>query len=697
MGTLFKVILAIIAFFVAAAAAILLAFYYSPGLQKKVALGVLQSGFGEESRLDHVSFRLGSLQLRGLHISSGEESLDLEELDARFDFWSLNDEVPEIEAVVIRGLDLDIAAQGGASLAKKFESAEGREVSKPAAAETSAEFPGVPVRIGTIDLDGRVKLPGEREIKAAFQLRDLAPGATAPVEARIFIAAHAPGGPYQDAELILKGSLRQSPTGSLDRSEGEFIVRLRDAPEADWVETRTRTLFEGDPQSFSLSIEGVDLAALSRLSIFNLSRPMASGNLDFQLQGRTGEPTVVEGNLSVTDLRPEGYPDARYTVVIEPEIESRDSSKRIKVSAPIRLSGPTTVTNATLAADLDASDEEMLRFDATVQADVFNADDWQPLLSILPREEGPDPAQERDPAPDPRPAWAGLDGNLLVELGRLVAAGNVLTDLSLNAVVENGERITLQTAAKSNRTPITASGSLAFLPDRPDTPYRLDGGFRVESLDVTPFLKPPQSGQPAMLEGIFDVAGDFQSTAPNPAFIPDFLTGSLQLNSAGAGIFRPLGENTSMAQGVSGLLGAFTGSVKELGWVQMVVDQLEEIPYRQMTFKLSRDENLDLVLKDLDLVSRETRIRGGGTIRYQEGVDLLSLPMDLQFQLFAKGRLAEALRTGGQLRSSQPDDLGFLPGPPLPVRGSLAQPESMLMNLLMEGGSQLLPGLLRGK
>ena len=694
MGLLIKVFLAFIGLMVAAAMAVALVFYFSPDLQRKLVLKGLQEGYGEEARLDYLRVSLDSFELRGLHISSEDESLDLEKVEARFDFWNLTGDVPEIETIVVTGFDLDIAAHGGTSLGAKYSTSKDANVGVDTPSHQQPGVEGVPIRIGRVAIDGRVKLPQEREVRLNFLLQDLAPDATASLDAQLFLANHDPGQAYQDADLRYVGSLHQTVAGMPDHGEGELIVRLRESPDGDWMETRAKTRFEGNTEQFSAAVTDLDLATLSRLSFCNLSRPLASGKLDLNLQGRTGSPNVVEGSLSITEIRPEGYAGDPWAVRIAPVARFNDADKTTQLDATITLTAPATETLATISANVDATDDDLLRFDATAQADVLDTDDWQPLLVLLPESEGPAP--ERDPSPDKEAPWSGLEGTVLVELQRLVTAGHVLTGLSVEATVENGESVSTTVRLQSNGTPITASGDIRFLADSPDVPYALRGGVQVKTLNVTPFLKPTDPRHPAMLEGVFNVDGEIASSAPNLSFLADNLTGKLDLTSAGAGIFRPLGENTSVAQGVSGLLGALTGSVRELNWIQMVVDQLEEIPYRQMTFKLSRDENLNFVLNEMDLVSRETRIRGNGIIRFQEDVDLLSLPMDLQFQIFAKGKLAEALASGKQLRSTQPDELGFLPGPPLPIRGSLGDPESLLVNLLMDSGAQLLPSLLKG-
>ncbi len=377
---------------------------------------------------------------------------------------------------------------------------------------------------------------------------------------------------------------------------------------------------------------------------------------------------------------------------LSPEIRLDRSGEEVSLAGPVRLSGPESETNGTISAKFKFGGEAPHAFALELELDRLVADEWQVLLGALSEEEAP---AERDPSPDKTPPWSMLDGKATVRLGELSVGPNTFTDLTLVAEVVQGRRLNVQTGGKSGSAPLQLQAALDFQAERPERPYVLSGTVDVQGLDVAPLLKNSQSRQPPILEGVFNLTGSFQSTAPNPSFLADRMIGSATLQSAGQGRFRPLGEKTSLAGGVSGLLGSLTGSVRELAWVQLVIDQLKEIPYSQMQFEVAREPDLDFVLRNLDLVSRETRIQGQGTIGYSDGVPLLQLPIDMRFQLSAKGRLAEALRTGKQLRSEQPDALGFLQGPPLPLKGTLGEPESLLMNILMESGSQLLPGLFR--
>jgi hypothetical protein len=438
-----------------------------------------------------------------------------------------------------------------------------------------------------------------------------------------------------------------------------------------------------------------DLARVSGLSIVPIKDPLKSGQLELRLAGQfhEGNQMTAKGVVEVRDLRPAGYTGRPLALKLEPEIEGQAGTEKLVISTPVRLVGPTTTTSGTLATTLEPGGEERQRLDAQLVLDEFSIDEWQPIMDAFAGEEPAAPAQ-RDAAPDVKSPWSGFEGQLLARINRLQAAGNFLTNVSARIRVEEGKTVQAELAATSGQSPLKAVGTLGFQPDRPAQPYALTGMLDVQRLDVAPFLKVPGSNKPVLLEGVFNASGTFQSNAPNLAFLADKATGEFVLQSVTNGVFRPLGEKTSLATGVSGILGALAGNRKEVGWVQQVIDQLKEIPFTQMTFRVGREKNLDLFLRDLDLISRETRIKGSGVIQYKENAPLIQFPMDMRFELFAKGRLAEALRAGNQLRSEQPDPMGFYPGPPLPLRGSLAQPESLLINLLMGSGAQLLPGLL---
>lgn len=706
---------------------------FSPGLQRGLVLKGLESRAGVIAELEHLRFGWNKAEIRGLQVSVGEERLSLASLEARYSLWDLIKSRARIDQLIVEGLHLDVSASGGAQLAEAFSGTDHQDPPdissngpEPAPRTNFSEIPGVPITIGQIRIEGTARIPGDLKTVFAFRLDGLKPGQTGDLSLTALVEASGDAPLFQRAEGEVTGRIKQTTSGSFDHLEAKTFFRFIESDVAQPIEIRTQAIVQITPSDLSAILEEVvlfqgsnrllqgglqatgkrvddqswlldysaritaDLATLSRLEMLDLDSPLSGGSLQAEASGEIGERITLKGRLEVLEIRPPDQSGEPYSLEFRPEADYERHSGKLALTAPFRLGSPGSVTNGSLSARLDADASGSMEFDVDLTADSLILDEWLPLLSILP-EQGPE--VERDPQPDSQPPWARLSGEIRTRLGLLKINDQSLTHLAATVRIENGERVATDITAQSGDSPFNANALLVFSPEDPINPYRLTGRLEAQRFEVTPILKATPASQP-ILEGSFNMVGSFQSMAPNLAFLGDLLTGEFVLTSAGSGVFRPLGDRTHMAQGVSGLLGILSGSVKELGWTQMVIDQLKEIPYTQMTFNIERDQNLDWVLRNLDLISRETRIRGQGTIQHQDNQDFLRLPINMRFDLFAKGKLAEALRTGNQLRSNEPDSLGYFQGPPLPLRGSLGSPESLIINLLMESGQQLLPGLL---
>lgn len=451
----------------------------------------------------------------------------------------------------------------------------------------------------------------------------------------------------------------------------------------------------GDPRraaggDFVLTGES-DLAHLSGIPALGLRGGVRSGLGRVEARGSFGDALEATGLLYIRELLPAEYSGRPYGMRLEPEIFLSD--ERVRVVSPVLLSGPSADSEGTLRFEgTPPVDGAPFRFDAALDVDTVVLDDWEPVIALLPERLEPPPVTDE---PDTEPFFDGLDGIAVANVGRLRAGGTDFLDLRAEIRVEDGRGVAVRAVGTSGGSPLALNSELRFNADQPSEPYDLVGGINVKGFDVTPFLRPADPRRPPMLEGAFDVTGEFRSRGPNLDFIAERLTGDFTLRSASPGVFRPMGERTGVADSASGLIGALTGGMRELRWIQLVIDQLKEIPYQRMVFQFAREENFDFVLHNLDLISRETRIRGSGRIHHREGVDFTRMPIELPLRIHAKGALADALREGRQLRDGEPDELGFFPGPELPIRGTLANPESLFLNLMMDSAQTLLPGLFR--
>ncbi|MCC5841090.1 MAG: hypothetical protein JJT96_13315 [Opitutales bacterium] len=500
-----------------------------------------------------------------------------------------------------------------------------------------------------------------------------------------------------DQLLIDAFSARFRPT--LEASANEFTAEFsnldlrRNRQRLAEGQLRANGKRQGDAWEIDFLTSGsADLAQVTRIPALAMPDPLSTGAFRWQLAGKLGDEVTGFGTLSATEMRPARYDGRPYGLRLEPEFSFIPRSGALSVQSPVSLLGPANTTRGTLRARIDPPERNRQIFDVELRLDSLNFDEWQPLIAALQTETE---AVERDPTPDTQPPWEGFQGEALVALDTLRIGESAFTDMEARVRIDDARTVRANIRGKSGEAPLRLEARLAFQENQRAQPYRLSGELDVRGFDVTPFLRPPDPRRPGILEGAFDVTGSFAGTAPNLAFLADRATGDFTLRSATPGVFRPLGEQTTMATGVSGLLGGLAGNIRELRWIQEVLDQLKEIPYSQLSFRFAREPNLDFVLSGFDLVSRETRLRGQGRLSHREGADLLQMPADIRLDIFAKGRLAESLRMGNQIRSEEPDELGFLPGPPLPLRGNLARPESLLLNMLMDAGQGLLPGLLR--
>src|ERR1043165_5401743 len=112
-----------------------------------------------------------------------------------------------------------------------------------------------------------------------------------------------------------------------------------------------------------------------------------------------------------------------------------------------------------------------------------------------------------------------------------------------------------------------------------------------------------------------------------PAELVDRTRGDLKVTGR-SGIFRALSVNlsdqvqkTSKLIGIGNMLGLVNDDfVNKTKIVADIAKALSEIPYDQLSLTATRDESLNLRVKDFALISPEVRLGGDGVIRYAEGV-----------------------------------------------------------------------------
>ena len=729
MKSIFKILLAIFILLMVSIFLLGLTFLYSPGMQKGVLLKVLETRPGLEAGVEEVHFGLSSAQIMGLEIKAGDESLRIERLEARFTTSGLIMTSFKLDELVLDGLLLDISATGGETLM------EAARVNQPEPVVIGGENEPapvtVPVEIGKLMGNGSVRLPQDMVLGFDVKLDNIRPGYAGAIGLDLLLEATGEGAPVKAAELSLSGVLNQTQSGQFDRIEGQLEARLLEPNSTEWIEAKLHPRFSGDATAFTGVIKSMtvnkagiqlfegqlkatgtrsadtpwlvgysadmrsDLARVSSLPLFALETPLTRGLIEARISGQfiEGEEATVNGLLQVRSLLPGNYSGRPISVQLEPEVVATFGTDRIEISSSLQAVGPETMTTGNLTLAILPGKDAPYRFEGAVDIDELKPEEWQFLQASLATTRIDSPVNSDEQAGEAAP-WSGIEGEGTLRINRLTIRQGSFDDIVAKVSVGAGKSVRTHLAGQTGEASVEALATLNYDAVNAARPYALAGALKVKGLDVAPFLQSPSTSRPVILEGVFDAQGSYQSSASNLGSLQDALIGKFQLKSAGYGTFRPLGQNTSLATGISSLLGALGGGSNQIGWVQEVINQLKEIPFTRMSFTIGREDNLNLFLRDLDLVSRETRIRGEGNLLYREGASLMQYPMDLRFNLYAKGKLAKALANGNQLTSDKPDELGFYPGPPLPLRGSLAEPESLLINLLMDSGTQFLPGLL---
>jgi hypothetical protein len=213
------------------------------------------------------------------------------------------------------------------------------------------------------------------------------------------------------------------------------------------------------------------------------------------------------------------------------------------------------------------------------------------------------------------------------------------------------------------------------------------------------------------VEGKFDAATKLVGDGINLDDLIDRTRGNATLTSKG-GRFRALSadlsdkvqKSSSTVAAIGGLIGAVTGKSQPSEYAnktQVAADiakALSDIPYDQISVAITRDEQLNIDVQDFSLISPEVRLSGTGQIRHADNVPLLKSVLALSFQLGARGKLGERMKSISLL-DAKTDALGYAAFTvPLKIGGTLENPDTgelqkALLNAALEK-SGLLNGLL---
>ncbi|MCS6242816.1 MAG: hypothetical protein H2172_03010 [Opitutus sp.] len=417
-----------------------------------------------------------------------------------------------------------------------------------------------------------------------------------------------------------------------------------------------------------------------------LAQPLASGSLALSKGVARGDFSASFGaaktaslTLQLTNLVAANAGATRLPSVVVLARADVDAAGRLNAQMPIVISQGARRSEITLKAARNSTAgatplsaqvtagtvylEDLLSFAALLApapADSFaSAKPTSPLSSQPPL----NPAKQSQSAAaisaSPiAPIWAGAYGDFKLDIKSLVYSRelkineiNAGVQLTPGALKLDGLRATLSTGGQ-----FQAAGALRFDAKQAE-PYELKADVSLDDLESAPLLRALSPGRPSPLEGKFKLTTQLAGRAPTPSGFGGTAIGDIALNSTG-GTLRILSVKTgaqadtvATVAAVAGLFGAFTGSdatVKKAEQVRaaaVVAKQLSAIAYTQLNVVVGRDDQRNLAVKDLTLLSPQIRLAGSGQITQKAGVPLFQQPLLLSLKLSSREPLTSSLRS----------------------------------------------------
>ena len=385
-----------------------------------------------------------------------------------------------------------------------------------------------------------------------------------------------------------------------------------------------------------------------------------------------------------------------------------DPADKITFNAPLLFERAGRKSDLTLAGTLipGASGRTLA---ARLTSDQLAIEDVQLLVFPLLA-----PADAAAPAPGVTPAkpvaavWGGVNGQCALALKKVIWNDQLqVTDLSGTIGLEPTVlQLAGLRAVFGPDSTVKLSGGLTFYPAATPS-YGFAADLALDNFDLSAVFRALEPARPPTIEGRVNLLSHLTGQSASLADLAAVTRGDLKLTGK-SGIFRALSvdlsdriqKTQSRVVAIGSLLGVVTDDfVNKTKILADIAKSLSEIPYDQLSLTATRDESLNLLVRDFSLISPEVRIGGSGNIHYAAGVPLLAQPLQAQLSLGTRGRLGDLMKRAGLLEP-QLDNLGYSAfAVPLKLGGTLERPDSgairdALLNSALER-SGLLDSLFR--
>lgn len=395
------------------------------------------------------------------------------------------------------------------------------------------------------------------------------------------------------------------------------------------------------------------------------------GELTFTWVANSSGESVADGLIVATELVSAGT-GYRIEEIVAPFRVAVAPGVSLSLRAPVEVRR--TGHESDLLVELTAVvDEPNWRLNGTLSGGEIRVDDLAGLGVFF--------TTTSDPS-DPVPAWGGIRGRIGLDFERVeIHSGLAIDSMTTEIEFADGQVSIRDFDSTMGGGSFTGDATLGFDPGLAES-YDLNGSWTGRGIQ---FESQGSTGMnSAVIEGRFDLDLSVHAKASDLHMIVDRLSGSAKVRG-GPGVYRGLSNHARSASSVAGFLGSLFQS-ENLRAVSELSIELAEIHYDTIEVEATQSAGEGLEVGRMLLQGPEVKLYGRGRITGSRPADLMMSPMRFDFNLGAKGRLADLLGAVGLVSEARRDWEGYLfMSEPFSVRGTPGNPDvSDLWGLLQE-------------
>jgi len=410
------------------------------------------------------------------------------------------------------------------------------------------------------------------------------------------------------------------------------------------------------------------LAKLADQPVLRGQTRMSAGEAAITFDASVAEALKSAVQIRLAGLRAAGAGDLPE-VSIDAEL-ARDTAGVLTANLPVAVRNTkvgrasdlvlqVTVTPGKQDTAIAAKLSSQALFVEDLQAFAALAAQAKPATPTQPVSKPAEPASKPEGSPETQapsgPLWAGTTGEVELSLARIVYAPGVeITDtrgriaLTRDAASLEKFRLLLGTGGS-----LDLSGALKWVAQ--EKGYALAAEVKGEDVTVGPLLKALSPGEPAKLEGTYDLSASVTGRGSDPALAASGAAADFKLVGK-QGAVRAINLETNkyakagnVVSGLAGLAGALSGNeevakhANRVTAFNAVARSLANLAYDEIAIEAKRGADGAVEIARVSLLSPQIKLAGSGALRPVAGRSWLEMPLSLKLDLAAKGELARNL------------------------------------------------------